>query len=63
MSVRTGETKGYEYEKVGVPWLEKKVEMCADHLRKNKELNFEYSFLQFLQEFRIQFPFKTIKKV
>jgi len=33
-----GETKGYEYEKVGVPWLEKKVEMCADHLRLQKSV-------------------------
>ena len=58
MRVRTGETKGYEYEKVGVPWLEKKVEMCADHLRKNKELNFEYSFCSFCKSSGSNFHLK-----
>ena len=31
-----GETKGYEYESVAIPWLEKKVEFCKDHLNLQK---------------------------
>ena len=33
-----GDTKGYEYETVGIPWLEKKVEFCRDHLKLQAKL-------------------------
>jgi len=33
-----GELKGFEYESVAAPWLEKKVHFCEDHLKLQKDL-------------------------
>merc|ERR1719474_907331 len=33
-----GESKGFEYESVAVPWLEKKVEFCEEHIKLQQKV-------------------------